>query len=161
MTADKPFVAYFKVSFQYVIRGTWLTLRIAAKVKKKKHGSYLYTHSINTYFKADNIALEAEVSYSVVTILEVWRTVFPTSIVARGFFLFQIGPLGPTQAPIQWVTGFFFKLKWPEREANHSPPLNAKVKDGWSYTFTPFICFHGVKRENFTLKFYLSFFTHS
>jgi len=84
--------------------------------------------------------------------LQIGRTGFPTSIVARDFSLFQIvkiGLLGATQAPIQWVTRFFLELKWPEREANYSLPFNAKVKRWWRYNFIPFICFHGVKREKF------------
>jgi hypothetical protein len=36
--------------------------------------------------------------------------------------------LGPTQAPIQWVSG----VKLPEREADHSPPSSAEVKNGAS-----------------------------
>jgi hypothetical protein len=31
--------------------------------------------------------------------------------------------VGPTQAPIQWVAGALsLEVKWPEREADHSPP---------------------------------------
>jgi hypothetical protein len=34
--------------------------------------------------------------------------------------------LGPTQPSIQWVPG----VKWQGREADHSPPSNAEVKNG-------------------------------
>jgi hypothetical protein len=38
--------------------------------------------------------------------------------------------LGPTQPPIQWVTGALSAgLKRPRREADHSPPSSAEVKD--------------------------------
>jgi hypothetical protein len=37
------------------------------------------------------------------------------------------------QPPIQWVTG----VKWPGREADHSPPTSAEVKKMWNYTPTP------------------------
>jgi len=84
MTADKPFVVYFKVSFQYLIRGSWLTLRIAAKVKN--YGSYICTHSINTYFKADTRSRGTVIC--TVTMLQVGRTGFPTPIVARDYSLF-------------------------------------------------------------------------
>jgi len=46
--------------------------------------------------------------------------------------------LEPTQPPIQWVTGALFpQVKWLGCEANHSPPISAKVKNVWSYTSTP------------------------
>jgi hypothetical protein len=35
-------------------------------------------------------------------------------------------------------------LKRPGREADHSPPSSAEVKNAWSYTSTPPICLHGV-----------------
>jgi len=28
-------------------------------------------------------------------------------------------------------------VKWPGREADHSPPSDAEFKNAWSYTFTP------------------------
>jgi hypothetical protein len=45
--------------------------------------------------------------------------------------------LGPTQPPIQWVTGFFPGVKRPGREDDHSPPTSAEVKKTWVYTSTP------------------------
>jgi hypothetical protein len=50
------------------------------------------------------------------------------SIPGKGeiFFIFSTvarRALGPTQPPIQWV-------KRPGREADHSPPSNAEVKNG-------------------------------
>jgi hypothetical protein len=51
--------------------------------------------------------------------------------------LFKIMVLGPTQPPIQWVTGApSLGIKLPGREADHSPPSSAEVKNAWSYTFT-------------------------
>jgi hypothetical protein len=42
------------------------------------------------------------------------------------------------------VTGtLFLGIKRPEREADHSPPSSAKVKNAWSRTSTP-IRLHGV-----------------
>jgi hypothetical protein len=50
-----------------------------------------------------------------------------------GIFLFTIASgmaLGPTQPPIQWVAGALsLGLKWPGREADHSPPSSAEVKE--------------------------------
>jgi hypothetical protein len=40
---------------------------------------------------------------------------------------------GPTQPPIQWVPW----VKRPGREAVHSPPTSAEVKNKWIYTSTP------------------------
>jgi hypothetical protein len=63
-----------------------------------------------------------------------------------GIFLFTTSlrtDLGPTQPPNQWVSGaLFLGVKWPWREADHSPPSSAEVK--WSYTSTLTIRLHGV-----------------
>jgi hypothetical protein len=46
--------------------------------------------------------------------------------------------LGSTQPPIQWVPGALsLGVKWPGREADHSPPTSAEVKKMWIYTSTP------------------------
>jgi hypothetical protein len=53
--------------------------------------------------------------------------------------------LWPTQPPMQWVPGSLsLWAKRPVREADHSPPSNAEVKNAWSYNFTPPIPLHGV-----------------
>jgi hypothetical protein len=42
-----------------------------------------------------------------------------------------------TQPPIQWVTeGLSPGIKRPGREADHSTPSSAEVKNVWSYTST-------------------------
>jgi hypothetical protein len=50
-----------------------------------------------------------------------------------GIFLFTTvsrTALGPTQPPIQWVPGALsLGVKRPGREADHSPPSSAKVKE--------------------------------
>jgi hypothetical protein len=39
--------------------------------------------------------------------------------------------LGPIQLPIHWTTGALSPgVKWPEREADHSSPSSAVVKNG-------------------------------
>jgi hypothetical protein len=44
----------------------------------------------------------------------------------------------PTQSLIQWVPEAVFPgIKRPGREADHSPPSGADVKNAWSYTSTP------------------------
>jgi hypothetical protein len=46
--------------------------------------------------------------------------------------------LRPNQPPIPWVEGAFFPgVKRQGREADHSPPPSAEIKNAWSYTFTP------------------------
>jgi hypothetical protein len=50
---------------------------------------------------------------------------------ARDFFLSRSSrlALGPTQPPIQWVLAFFYSIKWPRLEVDHSPPSSAEVKN--------------------------------
>jgi hypothetical protein len=51
----------------------------------------------------------------------------------KKYFLFTTASrtaLGPTQPPIQWVPGVpSLGLKRPGREADHSPPSSAEVKE--------------------------------
>jgi len=80
-----------------------------------------------------------------------------------GIFLFTTASrpaLGPTQPPIQWVTGTLsLGVKRPGREGDHSPPSSAEIKNAWSYTSTPpyvFMVWYLVKhRDNFTFTFSL------
>jgi hypothetical protein len=55
------------------------------------------------------------------------------SLRGLGIFLFTTASrtaLGPTQPPIQWVPGVLsLGLKRPGREADHSPPSSAEVKE--------------------------------
>jgi hypothetical protein len=45
-----------------------------------------------------------------------------------------IQALGPTQLPIQWVPAALSpEVKRPGREADHSPPSSAEVKNAWRY----------------------------
>jgi hypothetical protein len=54
--------------------------------------------------------------------------------------------LGPTQPPIKWVLPGALTpgVKRPVREANHSSPSSAEVKNARSYTSIPTIRLHGV-----------------
>jgi hypothetical protein len=63
-----------------------------------------------------------------------------------GFFFISSTPaLGSTQPPIHWVPGALTPgVKWLGCEADHSSPSSAEVKNVWSYTSTPGLCFHGV-----------------
>jgi hypothetical protein len=58
------------------------------------------------------------------------RVRFPAEL---GIFLFTTvsrTALGITQPPIQWVPGSLsLGVKWPGREADHSPPSSAEVKE--------------------------------
>jgi hypothetical protein len=52
--------------------------------------------------------------------------------------------LEPTQPPIQWVPeALSLGVKRPGREADHSPPSSAEVKNVWRYTSTSPIRVHG------------------
>jgi len=65
-----------------------------------------------------------------------------------GIFLFTAVStlaLGPTQPPIWLVLrAVTLGVKQPKREADHSPPSSAKVKNEWIYTSTPPTRLHGV-----------------
>jgi hypothetical protein len=66
---------------------------------------------------------------------------------AGNFFFTTVSrmALGPTQPPIQWVPGALsLGIKRPGREADHSPPSSAEVKNAWSYTSTPPLRLYGV-----------------
>jgi hypothetical protein len=53
--------------------------------------------------------------------------------------------LGPTQPPIQCVPGALsLGVKRLGREADHSSPSSAEVKNAWSSTSTPSIGLHGM-----------------
>jgi hypothetical protein len=52
--------------------------------------------------------------------------------------------LGPTQTPIQSVSGFVPGVKPPGREVDHSM---VEVKNEWNYTSALPICIHGVVRD--------------
>jgi hypothetical protein len=70
------------------------------------------------------------------------------SVPGRGkIFLFSIASspvLGPTQPTIQWVSRSLSSgLKRPGREADHSPPSTAEVKNGAAYLHYP-IGLHGM-----------------
>jgi hypothetical protein len=58
---------------------------------------------------------------------------------ARLFFSTERRPaLGSTQPPIQWVPGALSpRVKRQGREADHSPPSSADVKNAWRYTSAP------------------------
>jgi len=49
--------------------------------------------------------------------------------------------------------GSFPGGKWPEREADHSPPSRTEVKNAWNYTSTPasFMAWCLIKHRDFTL----------
>jgi hypothetical protein len=65
-----------------------------------------------------------------------------------GIFLFTTVSrmaLGPTQHPIQWLPGALsLGIKQQGREADHSLPSSAEVKNTWSYTSAPLIHLHGM-----------------
>jgi hypothetical protein len=85
-----------------------------------------------------------------------------TFIMHAGIFLFTTASrtaLGPTQPPIQWVPGALsLGVKRQDREADHSHPSSAEVKNAWSHIFTPqyvFMAWCLLKhRDNFTFTLF-------
>jgi hypothetical protein len=70
---------------------------------------------------------------------------FVTSHIRKPFIQALYIVLGTTQPPFQWVPGALsLGVKRPGREAHHSPPFSAEVKNAWSYTSTSPIRLHGV-----------------
>jgi hypothetical protein len=66
----------------------------------------------------------------------------------QGLILFTTASrhaLWPTQPPIQCVLWDLSPgVKWPRREADHSLPSRAEVKNAWRYTSTSLIRFYDV-----------------
>jgi len=56
---------------------------------------------------------------------------------------------GPSQPTIQGIPGFFPGVKQPGREAEHSLPPSAEVRNEWNYTATTTTRLHGVAGNNF------------
>jgi hypothetical protein len=54
---------------------------------------------------------------------------------------------GLTKTPY-WVQEFFSGVTRPQREANHSPPSTAEIKNVWSLTFTSFVLPNGMVLMN-------------
>jgi hypothetical protein len=60
--------------------------------------------------------------------------------------------LAPTSRPhTQWVLGFFTGVKRSGRDAEHSPPTNAEVKNERNDTSALPACHHDVERDKLTL----------
>jgi hypothetical protein len=69
----------------------------------------------------------------------------------QDIFLFPVSSR-PIQRPRHWFPGTgSLEVRWPEHEADHSPPSSAEVKNEWSYTPTPPLCLQGMHRDNFTV----------
>jgi hypothetical protein len=64
--------------------------------------------------------------------------------------------LGPTQPPIQTVYGSVPLEKQPGREIDQSTPSAREVKNGWSCTSAPKICFQSVDEDDVTSTFITS-----
>jgi hypothetical protein len=72
---------------------------------------------------------------------------------ATKFYLLQKRPYQRCGSPsplFNAYVGSFAGIKRPGRQADHSPPSSAEVKNEWSYTASPPTCFHGVDRDSFT-----------
>jgi hypothetical protein len=56
----------------------------------------------------------------------------------------------PPSLLFNWYRCSVPKIKWSEREVNHSPPTRVEVKKEWSHTSIPPTCLDDIDR-NFTL----------
>ena len=77
----------------------------------------------------------------------------------RDFYFSKISRLtvGFTQLPVHWVSGVIFVgIKQVGREADHSSPSTAEVKNEWSYASAP-QCLHGIHRCHFPCTFIFHF----
>jgi hypothetical protein len=150
------------LSVQYMFH--WVTsVRTQAEVSVRVTDGCASTHSL----KHTSIILAINFA---------WRDVIAQSVYRQGYGLHDWGSrvrfperagnfllttasrtvLRPTQPPIQWAPGALASgVKRPGREANHSPPSSAEVKNAWNYASTPLIRLHGVElslkkhRDNF------------
>jgi hypothetical protein len=75
-------------------------------------------------------------------------------------FLFATGSrlaVGPTQSPIQWVSGAVSaRLKWLGNEADTLSPSSAEVRNAWSYASIPLYVFMTClvkQRDKFTCMY--------
>jgi hypothetical protein len=71
-------------------------------------------------------------------VFRIWLDSSPSWVKNFFFSMSSRSALVSTQPPIQWVPGTISPgVKWPWREADHSPPTSAEVKKMWIYTSTP------------------------
>jgi hypothetical protein len=54
------------------------------------------------------------------------------------------------------VTGLSHPVERPEREAHHSPPSSAEVKNGWRCTSAVAVCLRMVDKANLTCNFIIN-----
>jgi len=98
-----------------------------------------WTYTTNSHYSSNN--------ENYTTAIMKWKTKGNES---KEHHLFSVSlvfimALVPTQPLIQWVPGALsLGVKRPGREAHHSPPSSAEVKNAWNYTSTPPIRLHGV-----------------
>jgi hypothetical protein len=77
-------------------------------------------------------------------LVQIFSSAQNLTTVQNRWYTFQNGSgAHPASYPIG-IRGSFPGLKRPGREADHSPPSSAKVKNAWSYTSIPPIRLHGV-----------------
>jgi hypothetical protein len=57
----------------------------------------------------------------------------------------------PILVLVNGYLGYFPGVKWPGREADHSPPSNVEVKNEWSHASSPPVCLNAVDRGIFSI----------
>ena len=79
-----------------------------------------------------------------------WPSIFQMMHSEKNSHLVSVG----TGRSFSWWGGGKDKSVW-QCKTDHSPQFTGKIKDDWSYTFTPLIRLHGVGRNTFTLILHL------
>jgi hypothetical protein len=105
-----------------------------------EHQAFRTEHLNATVICVNSIRKSRGSSVTIVTRLRAERLRFD-SWQEQGIYVFDTTSrpaLELTQPSIQWVPGVLSpELKWPYREADHSPLSSAEVKNTWSYTSSP------------------------
>jgi hypothetical protein len=60
---------------------------------------------------------------------------------------------GPINLLFSGFQRSFMGIKWLGLDDDHSPPSSVEIKNEWSYTSTPLVCFLGMDRDTFTFFF--------
>jgi hypothetical protein len=71
---------------------------------------------------------------------------------ARHFYLHQNVRIssGVHAASYSIGTAVLYRHTAAGRDVDHSPPSSADIKNEWNYTYTPFVCYCSVDRDNLT-----------
>jgi hypothetical protein len=95
--------------------------------------TWLRNHKLWVCTKVNNLKFSMD-SYNFVILIVRW-----TRIWSRIFHIYKVDKLMPQKIKRKPLSP---GVQWPGCEVDHSPPSSGEVKNVWSYTSTPPICFH-------------------